>query len=129
MLAPELAQIAALATHFAGARDWRWKGNIVIDFQFQTMSDYFNAKSDLANLVLSSPSYPVSAHGRDQVERILSPDSCELDFYGVTFRLTCKERVATPRGSAGVTQVKVVECQPPDDFLAALAKLRNGGGY
>lgn len=108
MTLSDLAQLSAQISNFSRKHNYRWKACPVICWEFATLNDYFHARADLEQAICSEPYYAATPR---QFTRTLSPDTCELDCYGVTFRLTCLQRMMTPAGERGANQLTVT-CFP-----------------
>lgn len=118
MTRTDLANLCSHVSDFAHINQWRREACPVIAFEFTSMSDYFAAKTSLARMIMDEPHYAISSALQKRFERVISSDTCELDCYGVTFRLICKSKIDTEYGARGVNDVNViVQTLPPPPWL------------
>lgn len=122
----DIAQISRLVSRLAAMQQWQFSAVPVICFEFSTMRDFFHAKMQLEQMIAELPLYASFPKARDVFTRPISPDTLELDCMGVTFRLTCLERLDTPAGPMGAAESKG---NPPTFNWGQLQNLRKSGGY
>lgn len=122
MTLTDIAHLCATVSRLQHKQNWTLQATPVICFQFSTMNDFFQAKSDLERMISSEPFYATDPKRLAQITRVSGPDTVELDCYGVTFRLICLQRMDTAAGPKGVGQV-----DPPTFDWEALKDLRAKG--
>lgn len=81
------------ARRFSSVAGWQFQGMAVMQWEFASISAFAEAKMQLLRAIT-----PMMMHARSDAawQRATSPDECEIDCNGVTFRLICKQRLATP---------------------------------
>lgn len=76
--------------------NWQWKSMPVLQWEFATIGDFARAKMDILRAVQPH----MIGTNEAAWQRIDGPEICELDCYGITVRLICKQRLAAPDGKA-----------------------------
>lgn len=103
----DIGRLCAEARRLSTKAGWRFKALPVMEWTFPTIGDFVRAKVQVQRALL-----PHMAPTRDQAwQRIVSPSSFEIDYYGITFRLVCREVLATPQGNYGAAQVQCREAK------------------
>ena len=77
---------------------WRLNAMPVVQWEFATLHDYARARMDLLRAM--TPEMHAMMRGNPEFRRI-SDHIEEVDIFGVTFRLICKQQIMTPRGPIG----------------------------
>lgn len=123
------SDIVAVSRHVSdliARNQWQFSAVPVVCFEFSTMHDFFHTKMDLCRMIAELPHYAVDPKRHHEIKRVTSPDSIELDCMGITFRLTCLQRLHTPAGPMGAAEGSG---DPPSFDFAALNRLRKTGKY
>ena len=75
----------------------------VLQWEFASIADYHRARCDLLRAL--EPELRFMVKGGEHFRKV-SDDVEELDCYGTTFRLICKQKIMTPRGPFGAAEMK-----------------------
>lgn len=75
---------------FGDRQNWQFKGLPVLVWEFGPVEDFIAAQRELMQCIA-----PHMVPG-ENLAKIIGPDICEVDCFGVTFRLICKGRLAIP---------------------------------
>ena len=89
-----IIRICGEVRRFSQIANWQWSGLPVIQWEFPTISAFARAKMQL--LAALSPMMMMHMRNETERQRATSKDEFEIDCNGVTFRLMCKQRIATP---------------------------------
>jgi hypothetical protein len=84
--------------------NWQFKGLPVMQWEFADISDYHRARKDL--MIAMAPELRGMVRDADRLFRRVSDDVEELDCYGVTFRLICKQKMMTRSGPYGAADLR-----------------------
>lgn len=95
----DILRLSAEVSQFSRKNDLRWEAQPVITWTFADMRDFMNARRKLQRALSNQ------ATVKDGRTRKVSSDSVEIDCYGVTFRLTCKQKVMTKHGPFGAADM------------------------
>lgn len=101
-------QLCAEARRFSVQADWKWVALPVMQWEFADIGQFAIAKMQLLQ-VIEPIMMPMMRNPADW-QRTDGPDRFEIDCYGITFRLVCRQRIATSGGkSVGAAYVRVVQ--------------------
>ena len=100
-------RICAETRRFSMQANWKWVALPVMQWEFADIGQFAIARMQLLQalephmLAMQSPS---------DWQRTDGPDRFEIDCYGVTFRLVCRQRIATPGGkTVGAAEVFIAK--------------------
>lgn len=96
-----VSRLCAAASELGRSADWTWTGKPVLCWEFATINDFSHARADL----LASISPELALADRRSMERLVSSDVAEIDCYGITFRLVCKQRIVMREGPYGAAEI------------------------
>jgi hypothetical protein len=121
----DIHNLCATVGDFAQRQSWLWEAKSVVSFEFVRLADYAIAYHELMNTIVRETTF----QGRAPHHRVIDNDTVELDCYGVTFRLKCVQRIATPQGgSVGAGDLQTSDSEHVT-FLKGLAQLRKQSDY
>lgn len=100
----DIERLCDRVAHFSGKAGLRFKAMPVIEWEFASIDEYMRARAmlmsvltpDLVNASAARTPRPASSH----VE--------EIEIFNVTFRLICRQMLATPYGTVGAARVSSV---------------------
>lgn len=97
----ELGELCRRVSAFARRRNWQFTARPIISFEFATIMEFSRARADLLAAINNDPMLTTTVR-RDAP----SSEVEEFQIAGVTFRLTCKQLMMTPRGVYGASEIK-----------------------
>lgn len=97
----DIARICHSVSDFSKRENYTYKALPVIVWEFETIADFAHAKAELTRAI-----HEWQPH-TSGFARLKAPDRCELDCYGVTFRLICKQVLMTPHGPFGAAELGI----------------------
>lgn len=100
--AEEIARLCHEASLFSSSAGWTFKALPVMQWEFPTIGDFARARVQLIRAI--SP-LMVAERNEAAWQRATSPSTFEIDCYGITFRLVCKQILATPARNFGAAQI------------------------
>lgn len=101
----DIGRLCAEAQRLSAKAGWRFKGLPAVEWTFSTIGDFAHAKIQVQRALM-----PHMGPSNDEAwQRTVSPSSFEIDYHGITFRLVCREVLATPQGNYGAAQIQYRE--------------------
>lgn len=97
----DIERLCAEARRLSTKANWAFKALPVMEWTFPTIGDFARAKMQVQRAL--TPRMGLTSEGAWQ--RAVSPSTFEVDYYGITFRLICREVLATPQGNYGAAQI------------------------
>lgn len=100
MTPDDIVRVCATVGEFSRMANWRWKALPIVEWEFPTISEFARARAQILQAVT-----PLMVYGENNWQRSMDANTLEIDCHGVTFRLVCRERMATPHGSYGAAEI------------------------
>lgn len=97
----EMRRLCAEVAAFSRSADWKFQAMPVVAWEFLTIDAFAKAKRSVLYAVGPLMRY----EPRESWHRAVSPEVYEIDCEGVTFRLTCRQRMMTPAGAVGAAEI------------------------
>lgn len=98
--AEDIKRLCYEVSRFSKAGGLRWKGLPVVTWEFADISDFVNTRMMVLRALDPELKYS-GEHGRQTDD-----DTEEIDVYGVTFRLICKQKMMTRREPFSAPEVR-----------------------
>jgi hypothetical protein len=87
---------------FSRIAKFRFKALPVVAWEFADLRDFMNARVALMRAI--EPQMLMMTRGRDLLRKV-DDSTVEIDCHGVTFRLTCHQRIMTKHGPRGAAHL------------------------
>lgn len=98
----DIRRLSQEAYRFSRIANWQWKGRPTMEWEFTTIKDFARARMELMQALKDE----MSCRATSDWTRTLDPETFEIDYHGITFRLICRQRIATQEGAkVGATEI------------------------
>ncbi len=102
MEADDIIRICREVSQFSQLANFRFKALPIVAWEFADLRDFMNARAALMRAI--EPVMMMTTRGGDLLRKV-DDSTVEIDCHGVTFRLTCHQKVMTQHGPRGAAYI------------------------